>query len=76
MELADSPNTASPRLTRMLMSLFQPMYFISGLFAFAILFLFPIAKHIEKSERRKYYLLQIITLIGAISHLDVLRTAV
>src|SRR4051812_12119566 len=48
------------------MTLFHPVYLISGLFALGILFLFPITRHIEDSQRRKYYIIQLITLLGAV----------
>ena len=51
----------------MFLALFHPIYLVSGLFALGILFLFPIARHIENSERRKYYVLQVVTLFGAVA---------
>jgi phosphatidylglycerol:prolipoprotein diacylglycerol transferase len=50
----------------MFLTLFHPAYLLSGLFAFGILFLFPITKNIDPSQKRKYYILQVVTLLGAV----------
>jgi prolipoprotein diacylglyceryltransferase len=48
------------------MSLFRPEYAISVGVAVALALLFPVAKHLRGGERRSYYTLQTITLLGAV----------
>ena len=48
------------------MSLFRPEYAISVGAAVALALLFPVAKHLRGGERRSYYTLQTITLLGAV----------
>lgn len=49
------------------MSLFRPEYAISVGVAVALALLFPVTKHLRGGERRSYYTLQTITLIGAVA---------
>jgi phosphatidylglycerol:prolipoprotein diacylglycerol transferase len=48
------------------MSLFHPEYAISVGVAVALALLFPVTKHLRGGERRSYYTLQTITLLGAV----------
>ena len=48
------------------MSLFRPEYALSVGVAVALALLFPVAKHLRGDERRSYYTLQAITLLGAV----------
>ena len=48
------------------MSLFRPEYAISVGVAVALALLFPVTKHLRGGERRSYYTLQTITLVGAV----------
>jgi phosphatidylglycerol:prolipoprotein diacylglycerol transferase len=49
------------------MSLFQPSYFLFVGVAVVLALAFPVARHIrEKGQRQQYYLLQAVTLLGAV----------
>lgn len=48
------------------MSLFRPEYALPVLLAVALALLFPVAKHLRRDQRKSYYTLQAITLVGAV----------
>jgi hypothetical protein len=48
------------------MSFFRPEYAISVGIAVALALLFPVTKHLRRDERKSYYTLQGITLLGAV----------
>src|SRR3982750_4117423 len=48
------------------MNLFRPEYALSVGVAVALALLFPVTKHLRRDERKSYYTLQIITLLGAV----------
>jgi phosphatidylglycerol---prolipoprotein diacylglyceryl transferase len=49
------------------MNVFQPFYLVSALAAITLALCFPLTRHMrEKSQRRDYWILQTITIIGAI----------
>lgn len=47
--------------------LFPPRYVIPVLLGLALLFVYPVAGHLGRQDRRRYYLLQLITLGGALA---------
>jgi len=47
--------------------LFPLRYVVPVLAGLVLLAVYPVAKHLETTERRRYYLLQIITLLGALA---------
>jgi len=49
------------------MTLFRPEYAISVGVAVALALLFPVTRHLRGGERRSYYTLQAITLLGAVA---------
>ena len=46
--------------------LFTATYLVPGLLALLLALLFPVASHLSAFDRRRYYLLQAITLLGAV----------
>jgi len=48
------------------MNLFRPEYALSVGIAVALALLFPVTRHLRRDERRSYYTLQTITLLGAV----------